>query len=74
MPPHKNARNGIIRMFVINILQLNANETASVTSENTEVVLDLLPFHHYLISIAAVTVMEGPFSEPIAIEMPEDGE
>lgn len=60
-------------MFVINIFQLNANETTSVTSENNVVVLDLLPFHHYLISIAAVTVMKGPFSEPIAIEMPEDG-
>lgn len=60
-------------MFVINIFQLSANETTSVTSENNVVVLGLLPFHHYLLSIAAVTVMKGPFSEPIAIEMPEDG-
>ena len=44
-----------------------------MTSEDNVVVLDLLPFHHYLLSIAAVTVMKGPFSEPIAIEMPEDG-
>ena len=69
----KISRNGIIRMYIIAVINIEANVTTTITSEYTDVLLSLLPFRRYIISVAAVTVMEGPFSDYVSIEMPEDG-
>ena len=72
-PPDKNARNGIIRMYIINITGVDGNEGTSERTDTTSITLHVLPFHQYLISVAAVTVERGPFSDGVAIETPEDG-
>ena len=68
-----NARNGIVRSYIISVTHVDSNETSTVTSVDTETIVTLLPFCRYTISVAAVTVLNGPYSEYVAIEMPEDG-
>jgi hypothetical protein len=68
-PPEKNARNGVIRMYIVNV---TSNEIYSETSDTSNITLTVLPFRHYHISVAAVTVETGPFSENVAVETPED--
>ena len=73
-PPERNTRNGLIRMYVINITRIDSNEESFETSANTNITVPVLPFRRYQISVAAVTVEIGPFSNDIAVETPEDGE
>ena len=72
-PPEENARNGLIRMYIINVTRVDSNEEYSETSNTTSISLSVLPFRYYFISVAAVTVEAGPFSDDIAVETPEDG-
>lgn len=72
-PPDKNGRNGIIRMYIINVTGVDSNEGSSERTDTTSITLHVLPFQQYLISVAAVTVERGPFSDGVAIETPEDG-
>ena len=58
---------------MINITQIDTSSTWQNTSVPTEIVLSVHPFYRYSFVIAAVTVHEGPYSEHIVIEMPEDG-
>ena len=58
---------------MINITQIDTSSTWQNTSTSTEIALSLHPFYQYSFVIAAVTVYQGPFSERIVIEMPEDG-
>lgn len=58
---------------MINVTQIDTSSTWQNTSTSTELALNLHPFYRYSFVIAAVTVYQGPFSERIVIEMPEDG-
>ena len=73
MAPEEISQNGIIRQYIINITRIDTGEMESYTSEDFSIVLQVLPFRRYLVSIAAVTVETGPFSEYLTVEMPEDG-
>ena len=73
-PPVEEARNGIVRRYVINITELNSGTEYQVENSSTEITIhDLHPFYRYLYSVAAETVALGPFTLGSIIEMPEDG-
>lgn len=73
--PPLEEQNGIIRQYIVNVM---VSETAeklqfNVTSSNTSLVLNHLhPYYNYSITVAAVTVSDGPFSQISNIQTPED--
>ena len=73
MAPEEMSQNGIIWQYIINITRIDTGEMESYTSQDFSIILQVLPFRRYLVSIAAVTVDTGPFSEYLTVEMPEDG-
>ena len=75
--PPLETQNGIIISYVINISISNTktsfvvNATAAAPLNITE----LHPYYDYSLRVAAVTSQgAGPFSEPVSITTPEDGE
>ena len=74
--PPLEEQNGIIRQYIVNVM---VSETAeklqfNVTSSNTSLLLDHLhPYYNYFITVAAVTISDGPFSQISNIQTPEDG-
>ena len=72
-PPHEH-RNGVIRQFWINITETDTGRRFQRISVGTTfTVPSLHPFYTYLFCIAAYTVDLGPFSEPLMLQMPQDG-
>ena len=75
--PPLETQNGIIISYVINVSISNTktsfivNATAAAPLNITE----LHPYYGYSLRVAAVTSQgAGPFSEPVTITTPEDGE
>ena len=60
-------------MYIVNVTRVDSNEIYSETLDASNITLTVLPFRHYHISVAAVTVETGPFSDNVAVETPEDG-
>ena len=58
-----------------NVSALESEEAFQVTSVSTELALSSLrPYHTYEYMIAASTIAgQGPFSELVTVQMPEDG-
>lgn len=67
--------NGIVRHFIINITgPMDDTQQIMTSSQHMFYSLhNLLPFTTYFISLAAVTVDIGPFSDVLEIETPESG-
>ena len=73
-PPSFEGTNGIIRRYVIQILEIETGTLTTETSNVTQVTLDgLHPFYSYICRIAAETIDLGPFSAPITVQLNEDG-
>ena len=73
-PPHPDDQNGIIRQYIISINEIITNNTLTVTSTTTSVLIENLhPFYNYTISLAAETTEVGPFTPMISVDLPEDG-
>lgn len=67
-------QNGIIRLYEVNIVEIDTGDTFTVTSNVTNLaVTSLHPAYTYECSIAAYTVAIGPYSEPFNITTDEDG-
>lgn len=74
-PPIAEQRNGIIRGYTVTLIEVDTGVTTVISSNSTQVVLqDLHPFFTYNCTVAASTVLMGPFSNTVKITMPEDGE
>lgn len=74
-PPPFEGSNGIIRQYVIQVLEVDTGSLFTETTNITELTLDNLhPFYSYSCRIAAETVGLGPFSIPITVQLNEDGE
>ena len=75
MPPPQDDLNGVIRSYTILVLEVNTGNTTSYTSTETSLTVGFLhPYYQYQVSVAAVTVGQGPFSNTTTIQMPQDGE
>ena len=75
LPPRNEDTNGVIRAYIISITEIDTGNNWQQTVENDtdEFIGSLHPFYSYSFSVAAETIMLGPFTSPTIIEMPEDG-
>lgn len=73
-PPPFDQQNGLIRHYAINITELDTGYEFLQTATGTELILySLHPYYTYVFQISAITVGEGPSSEPIAVQTEQDG-
>lgn len=75
-PPPPDQWNGIIVGYIIRVVGVHTDEDYQLplTSNTSIVVGSLHPFYTFRFMVAAQTVGVGPFSNPIALQMPESGE
>ena len=73
-PPNFLNRNGIIRHYIILMVENETSTTSDYTTTHTNLsVSNLHPAYTYIFSISAVTVLAGPFSESITVKALEAG-
>ena len=73
-PPPQHSLNGILRHYRLSgIEDPTASKFSVLFSSNQRSLSSLHPFYSYTISVAAVTVGEGPYSSNVTIETPQDG-
>ena len=73
-PPLLSGQNGIIQFYVINITEQATMRQFSVESTtNYFTLVDLHPYYLHIISVSAVTVGQGPFSDTVSVLTLEDG-
>ena len=73
-PPPED-QNGIIIMYLLNYTNLNQSETVMVDTTNMNITIEgLEEFEVYNVTVAAVTVAEGPFSPPESVTTSQAGE
>ena len=74
LPPSIEYQNGLIQSYDIHLVELETGLVNSTTFNNTWAILENLhPHYNYEITIRAVTVAPGPFSNSYYVTMPEDG-
>ena len=67
--------NGQIRHFLINITEENTGLEYQLTTVANEIEVNFLhPFYTYSCSVAAVTILSGPYSPPISLTTLSAGE
>ena len=73
-PPPQHQLNGVLRNYVVIILELSTGRNSSLTSINPQIVLgDLHPFYMYNFSVCAVTSDIGPCEYFEPVQLPQDG-
>ena len=72
--PPTDSQNGMIRNYTVNVTEIETGMETVHFSLTTEITLfSLHPFYTYEITIAAVTVAQGPLSSPITVQTDSDG-
>lgn len=73
-PPPED-HNGLIRNYIVRCTELETGAMFQRLAVNaTEILMDSLhPFYSYSCAIAAVTVLEGPYSSSITVATEQDG-
>ena len=73
-PPPTNERNGAIRSYTIQIREIETNHTLEATSSNSNTTVQSLhPYYHYECRVRAETILPGPYSVAVTIQLDEDG-
>ena len=74
-PPSDDLHNGIIRHYLINIIEVNTSAAYTLqTQAHTSLTIGVLhPFYAYELSVQAVTVLPGPSSPSITVVTLQDG-
>ena len=73
-PPPAENQNGVIRNYIINITELETGIVFRRASLSTSIlVYSLHPFYRYVVTIAAVTVEQGPATVAFTVQTREDG-
>ena len=73
MPPPNEHHNGIIRHYIVQVLEQETGALFSQISLHTVLILGQLhPYYTYMFTVAAVTVSTGPYSEPYSVRTLED--
>ena len=71
-PPLPQNQNGIIREYIIKITEILSNSTSTNYSTNNSITINSLhPNYYYNLSVSAVTISSGPFSQPITFKTDE---
>ena len=67
-------QNGFIRSYKLNITEAETGQHIQLTTNNTTITAGgLHPYFNYHISVAAVTVAVGPYTEIYSLQTPQDG-
>ena len=68
-------QNGIVRYYIINVTENDTGSQFQLLSYNLYTTLsNLHPYYTYSVSVAAYTILPGPFSPPLILTTAEDGE
>ena len=74
-PPLPEHRNGIVQGYTVRVVGVHTREDFTTSVNATESVIGSLhPFYSYKMTVAAITISHGPFSNPVTVEMPPLGE
>lgn len=74
MPPPLNEQNGIIRSYEVYVTETETGILRNYTTSSTNITIaHLHPFYTYSCVISALTVSEGPVSNPAIVTTPQDG-
>lgn len=74
-PPPPEHQNGIIQSYTIRVEGVHTQEDFDLSTNSTEVVVgNLRPFYSYRFIVAAITISHGPYSAPITVAMPSQGQ
>jgi len=72
-PPEKT-HNGILRDYILQWKSTDGVNNRTISAnDNSYNITGLTPYTEYSISIAAMTVASGPFSDEVMIRTQEDG-
>ena len=72
-PPLEH-RNGRIRQYQVQLIEIETSDILQLSSESTQVnVTNLHPFYNYNCSVAAETINVGPFSDYLPVQLDEYG-
>ena len=75
-PPAIYHQNGIIRKYVVQVLEASDSSNTIMTyntTSTTAVIGSLIPSFTYKFSVAAYTIAIGPYTALINMTLPEDG-
>ena len=72
--PLPEEENGFIRSYTVNVTVTETGQHMQFTTNNTTITAEgLHPYFNYHISVAAVTIAIGPYSEIYSLQTPQDG-
>ena len=73
-PPPSDSHNGVIRSYLVEVVERETGNTVSRETTDLELTVAALhPYYNYELSVSAVTVSPGPYSDPLAVQTLEDG-
>ena len=71
--PDFEHHNGIIRSYILSFAEQETGNNFTITSTNRRLtVTNLHPFYTYNVTVAAVTVSPGPFSQAVVFRTLQD--
>ena len=74
VPPPFEETNGVIQYYSIRVTELETGQLFNLRSNVTNITLtNLHPYYTYQCRIAARTISLGPYSDPITIQLLEEG-
>lgn len=73
-PPPSHSLNGKVQYYLIHTEDEQGNVNLTEEQREFTVIVSLTPAVNYMFKVAAVTVGEGPYSDPVHLKMPEDGD
>ena len=72
--PLPEEQNGIIQNYIVNIAVEETGHHFQLTTNDTTITAESLhPYYNYHISVAAVTIAIGPYTEVHVLQTPQDG-
>lgn len=73
-PPPTSERNGIIQFYTIALYEIETDNSLEFISNSSNASLSSLhPYYHYECRVRAETILPGPYSISITIQLDEDG-
>ena len=64
-----------VQSYIVNITVAETRQHMQLTTNNTTITAESLhPYYNYYISVAAVTIALGPYTETHVLQTPQDGE
>ena len=73
-PPAPSNQNGIIQHYISRVTEEETMRQFQLMSTTTSITATALhPYYTYSFTISAVTVSEGPYSQPLSLQTLEDG-